>query len=294
MTNHDLSFTTDSMDVCINNYEPYRFNYKGWTISDNYVHNEKNTRGSIYSIIVSKPNILNEEDLDDYRIKGQEIVILVTSLIPLCGLPSLNGPKYQNFANGTYIIDYKSSPKGWKTNYNEMREMYEAVKQPHIKASASFVGISRYSVLEKSPIKELEIMMNKYKSSQDEIKFLIYLYNSILTEESYNVYMLIGKALEIINAMYPYNSNHSKTDKRIEEYFPELKDVFKDTTIKVLIALSNTRKETRHYIKDKTNVIPHDSLSKEERIMMYRYSTCLLLNVIREKFGLPHKVIIYK
>ena len=291
MTNHYLSFTTDSMDACIYNYEPYRLDFKGWTISDNYIHNEKNNRGSYYSIIVTKSNMLNMEDLDYYRIKGQEIVELVTSLIPLCGLPSLNGPKYQNFANGTYIIDYKSMPKGWKTNYNEKREMYEAVEQQQIKASASFMGISRYSVLEESPLKELELMLNKYERSQDEIKFLIYLYNSILTEKSYNVYMLIGKALEIINAMYPLKT---KKDRRIEDNFQELSGVFNGITLKYLINLSNNRKEARHYIKDKTNVIPHESLSKEERIMMYRYSTCLLFNVSREKLGLPHKVIIYK
>ena len=291
MTNHYLSFSTDSMDVCINNYEPYRFNHNGWTVSDNYVHNEKNTRWSQYSIIVTKPNIINENQLYDYRMEGQEIVDLVTSLIPLCGLPPLNGPKYQDFANDSSIFDYKSSPIGWRTNFNEMREMFEAAKLPQIKVSFTFMGISRYSVIDKSPLEELELMMREYRNAQDEIKFLLYLYNSILAATNYNVYMLIGKALEIINAMCPMEE---RKDRRIEVYFPELSSVFSDYTIKELINLSNNRKEARHYIKDKTNIISHESLNKKERIMMYRCSTCLLLNVIREKLGLSHQTIIYK
>ena len=86
----------------------------------------------------------------------------------------------------------------------------------------------------------------------------------------------------------------TKTDRRIIQYFPELSNVFGSYTIKDLIYLSNYRKETRHYIKDKTKVISHDSLNKEERILMYRCSTCLLTNAIREKLGLSHQTIIYE
>lgn len=279
------------MDVCINNYEPYRFDYNGWYVSDNYVHNENNTRWSHYSVIITKPNILNEEDLNDCRMKGQEIVDLVTSLIPICGLPSLNSPVFQDFANDTSIIDYKSSPIGWKTNYTEMTGMFEAAKHSKLKVSISYMGFSHYSILEQSPLEELELMMNKYKKTSNEINYLVFLYNSILTAMNLNVYMLIGKALEIINAMYPMET---KKDKRIENFFPELSSVFKGYTIKDLINLSNNRKEARHYIKDKTNIISHDSLNRKEKIMMYRCSTCLMLNVIREKFGLSHLSIIYK
>jgi len=99
------------------------------------------------------------------------------------------------------------------------------------------------------------------------------------------------KALEIINAMYPMET---RTDKRIEEYFPELSSVFNGYTINDLINLSNNRKEARHFIKDKTKILSHESLNKKERILMYRCANCLLTNVIREKFGLSHQTIIYK
>jgi hypothetical protein len=102
--------------------------------------------------------------------EGEEIVDLVTSLIPLCGLPPLNSPKYQDFANDSSIFDYKSSPIGWRTNFNEMKEMFEAAKQPQIEVSFTFMGISRYSVIDKSPLEELELMMREYRNAQDEIK----------------------------------------------------------------------------------------------------------------------------
>lgn len=291
MANHHLSFSSDSINVRIKNYEPYRFNHNGWTVSDNYIHDEKKLLWPNYSIIAISPSIRNEEELYDYRNEGQIIVDMVTSLIPLCGLPSLNSPKYQDFEKDIFLCDYKNSPMGWRTNYNEMKNEFEAISQQHIKARISALEIFRYSNIEKSPLEEMELMMNKYKDISVTIKYLLYLYNSILCATSLNVYMLIGKALEIINALYPKNS---RKDKRIERYFPKLSNVFNDYTIEYLIYLSNNRKETRHYVKDKTNVISHDSLNKKERIMMYKCSTCLLLNVIREKFGLPHLTIEYE
>ena len=62
---HQLTFTTDSIDVCINNYEPYSFEYDGWTVSDKYVHNDKNNRGSYYKIVITSPSFYKEEMLNN-------------------------------------------------------------------------------------------------------------------------------------------------------------------------------------------------------------------------------------
>lgn len=290
---HHLTFTTDSMDVCINNYEPYSFDYKGWTVSDKYVHNKNNPRGSSYAIIFSSPLFSDEEELNNYRLSGQDISNLITTLIPVCGLPSLNSPKFMDFLKDQYIIDYKSTPQGWSTNYSEMLEVFEEAKQSKIRVNVNFVGICRYAVIDSSPLKDLEHLLNAYDDSSEEVKFLLFLNYSILTSNDLNAFMLIAKALEIINVMYPFKHNHGKADERVKNYFPELVEIFKDITIKDLWTYSNTRKETRHFPNNKNNNLPHESLTKEERINMYKCTTCLLVNVLRDKFGLPHNEIVF-
>lgn len=289
---HHLTFTTDSMDVCINNYEPYSFDYKGWTVSDKYVHNKNNPRGSSYAIIFSSPLFSDEEELNNYRLSGQDISNLITTLIPVCGLPSLNSPKFMDFLKDQYIIDYKSAPQGWKTNYDDVLKQIRADKGSKMLVHITFMGISRYSTIGSSPLEDIRIMLERYDNLDDEIKFLIHLYYIILTTDNLNVYMLIGKALEIINAMYPFKHNHGKDDKRIEDFFPELMELFQHYTIRDLISLSNNRKETRHFINKKNN-LPHDSLTKDERKDLFRCSTYLIMNVIRDKFGLPHEKIVF-
>ena len=60
------------------------------------------------------------------------------------------------------------------------------------------------------------------------------------------------------------------------------------------MGLCNNRKETRHYIKDKIRLIPHESLSKEEGLLLFKFSTNLIMNVIRDKLELPHIAIIHE
>ena len=286
MSDYQLKFTTDYIDACINKYEPISFEYRGWTVCDHYEHNEKNTRWSRYNIILLSNKFSEEDALNNYRIEGESIVNLLTLLIPVSGLPSLHYSKYNDFLHDSTVFDYKSNPQGWNTNYNELLKQIKKDKNEEMHVHYTFMGLSRYSTLEESPLKDIQLMLNRYEDINEEVKFLLFLLFSILKSEDINLFMLIGKALEIINAMYPYNSNHSKPDKRIEKFFPELKDVFKETTIKDLITLSNYRKETRHYIKDKNNLVAHDSLSSEERKKLYTCSTYLILVVLRAKFGL--------
>ncbi len=288
----DLIFTSAPIEVRITNYVKHTFRYNDWVISDKYVPHEGHPSLCKYSIIVTKNGIVDEEMLYKFRTEGQDVINLITSLIPFCKLPSLNRSKYLDFENNISLIDYKIPPKGWKTNYIEIKEKFEAVKNSILKVTISSLGLCKHHTIEDSPLEELELMMKRYDSVPENVKYLIYLNYSILTTTSLNVYMLIGKALEIIDAMYP--KGRGKEDNRIAKLFPELKDVFHNYTIGDLMGLSNFRKETRHYIENKTNLTPHPSLNKEERKKMFRCATCLLLNVIREKFGLSHQTIIFE
>ena len=112
-----LYFRTKPVYVCIDNYEKYSFNYHGWSISDNYVLNESSPRHSLYSITITSPSITNEDELNNYSLQGQIIADMVTELIPISGLPSLNSPKFKSFSSNLALEDYKSAPNGWSSNY---------------------------------------------------------------------------------------------------------------------------------------------------------------------------------
>ena len=283
-----LSFISDALDVEIENYSDCKFEYDKWIVSDKYVLNEKQPRLSKYSIVVTSPNIETEEELNDYRINGERVVNRITHFIPFCGLPTLNSPKSMSVYRDVSFIDYQKAPKGWEMNYNEIKETFRDSQAKH-SITVSVEGFKPYSIIDSSPLGELNTIMNNYDLTGEEIKFLIFLNNAILTSTDSNAYMLIGKALEIINAIYPLKG---KKDNRINEYFPELEEMYKGHTIKELIGLCNNRKETRHYIKkDKTQLISHESLSKEEGLLLFKFSTNLILNVVRDKFDLPHMAI---
>ncbi len=293
MMEKNLSFISDAMDVEIKNYSDCKFEYDKWMVSDKYVLDEKHPHLSKYSIVVTSPNIGTEEELNDYRAKGEMVIKRITHFIPICGLPALNTPNSTSFYRDVSIIDYQKAPNGWGMNYNEIKEIFKAQENKKHTITISVGGFRPYSIIDSSPLEELSTIMNNYDSTSDEIKFLVFLNNAILTSMDSNKYMLIGKALEIINAMYPLKGNK---DNRLNEYFPELEKVYEGHTIKELMGLCNSRKETRHFIKDKkdnTRLIPHESLSKEEGLLLLGLSTNLIMNVIRDKVGLAHAAIIH-
>lgn len=281
--NNKLVYTSDSMNVFIKNYVESKFKYNNWVVSDKYEFNEKSPRHSHYSILVTSPMISNEQELCNYESYGRDIANKITSFIPLCVLLSLINKGTHDFLTNKSIIVFESAPNGWKTNYREVRKEL-TVPNNEIYMEIECLGVTGYSILDNSPMKELQIMLEKYNDIKDEVKYLIFLNDSILSSTNSNIFMLMGKALEIINAMYPLKT---KKDRRIEEHFPELTSVFNSYTIKDLMNLSNNRKETRHYIKDKAKLISHESLNEEERIMMYKCTICLITNVLREQLGLP-------
>jgi len=289
-----LSFRTKPVYVLIDKYERYSFNYQGWTVSDNYLLNENSPRHSQYSICITSPNISNQDELADYSFHGQKIVDIITELIPICGLPSLNSPRLKSFFSNNALVDYRSAPNGWSSNYATILSSLNRESDNNCHLEIKVEGFIQYSVLEKSPLYEIQHMLELYDGAKDHIKFLLFLNNSILSANDINVFMLIGKALEMINDIYPYKNHQGSKDRRIEQYFPELLDVFKDTTIKTLLNWSNNRKETRHYNDNKNEKKSHESLSDDERKTLYRCSTILIVNVIRHALKLPQRSIVFE
>ena len=126
MMEKNLSFISDAMDVEIKNYSDCKFEYDKWMVSDKYVLDEKHPHLSKYSIVVTSPNIGTEEELNDYRAKGEMVIKRITHFIPICGLPALNTPNSTSFYRDVSIIDYQKAPNGWGMNYNEIKEIFKA------------------------------------------------------------------------------------------------------------------------------------------------------------------------
>ena len=142
--------------------------------------------------------------------------------------------------------------------------------------------------MHKSPMEELKIVLENYNELSDTYRFLIFLHNSIVKSEDNNRYMLIGKALEIVNAIYPYQ--RGRQDRRIQENHPELLPFFEGTTLKDIIGLSNSRQESRHYMRNLKD--SHPRLTEEEREKLYLCSVLLITNIIRKVCGLEVQTFI--
>ena len=287
-----LAFKTKPVYVCIDKYEKYSFNYQGWTISDNYMLNECSHRLSQYSISITSPSISTQDELDNYSLQGQRIADIITELIPISGLPSLNSPKFKSFYNNQEIVAYKSAPNGWSTNYTTIQSSLNRENSNKNNLDVTVEGFIHPVMMEQSPLHDIQHMLEHYDDVDEPIKFLLFLNNSISANDI-NVFMLVGKALEIVDAIYPYHGSE-EDDGRIKTFFPELSDTFGENTIKRLCHWCNERKEARHYIKVKHERLPHNPLSEEERISLCRCSRSLILNVIRHAFQLPHKSVVFK
>jgi len=274
------------MYVHINKYEKFTFDYWGWTVSDNYKYNAKSPRHSQYSITITSPSITNQEELNNSSVRGKEIADIVTMLIPICGLSALNSPKFISFSNNHKLVDFKSAPNGWSTNYSDIKSMLNGEKSNKTILDVTAEGLFHFSILEQSPLFEIQYMLERYDNVDEHIKFLLFLYNSIETANDINVYMLIGKALEIVYANGANKELKWKKERPIKNYIPELSETLQDISFGNLFEWTNFRKESRHYVDNKKNYKPHGSMSTEERIKLYQCSTSLIIYVIRQAFGL--------
>ena len=277
-----LVYISNPLSLVIEHYEPISFEYDGWTVSEKYDYDEKHPTFSEYRLVISSKEIETKDILSKTALQGNEITKVTTKLLPFVSLVSLNEPVNTCTSRTRSVFAIGKPLKGWSNNYEEIES--ELSKDEKVKCT--FMGTNNWAKIPKSPLEELKVMLENYKNLLDEYKFLIFLHNSIIESEDINRYMLIGKALEIINAVYPYEKKKGKPDSRITNFHPELLPIFREMTLENLICLSNNRRETIHYIYPKRNMISHPQLSEEEAEKLYICSVALITNVIRKQLGL--------
>ena len=285
-----LVYTSNPLSLVIEHYEPMYFEYNEWIVSDEYIYDEKNKNFSKYKIIVTSEDISQKEDLNAALSIGHSIIEKLSILVPFFAMRSLNEPKYIDGTRTQSIIAMSDPLKGWSSNYEEIERVLNEEDDRSLKITLTCLGYIHYARIPKSPLEDLRVMLENYEHLSDIYQFLIFLHNAILESEDANRYMLIGKALEIVNAIYPYERQRGRSDDRIERLHPELLTVFGATTIKDLIEWSNNRQESRHYVGRGTN--PHPPLTMEEKEQLYTCSVYLITNIIRLQLGL--EVITFK
>ena len=283
-----LIYTSNPLSLVIANYEPMSFEYNGWEITDEYAYNEKYGTLSEYRIKVSSNDISNDEDLNSAAYQGRELTDIITKLLPYVAFVSLNEPQCVNSTRTETSIIVNSPTKGWTNNYNEVESYLVTQDGIPFKVICEYDGNIHYAKMINSPLNELKTMLEGYGNLSNSYKFLIFLHNAIIESEDINRYMLIGKALEIVNVIYPYQ--RERQDRRIQENHPELLSFFEDMTLKDLIGLTNNRQESRHFIKNLENT--HPKLTEGEAEKLYICSVLLITNIIRKVCGLEVQTFI--
>ena len=283
-----LIYTSNPLSLVIANYVPMSFEYNGWIVSDEYAYNEKYPIDSEYRIVISSQDIESKEELRETASQGREVTELITKMLPYVAFVSLNEPLHTNTSRTRYIISTTKPLNGWNNNYEEIETELDKNDDNPLRVKCSLMATIHWVRVPKSPMEELKIVLENYDSLSDSYKFLIFLHNAIKESEDINRYMLIGKALEIVNAIYPYQSG--RPDRRIQENHPELLPFFEGTTLKDLIGLSNSRQESRHYMRNLKD--SHPRLTEEEREKLYLCSVLLITNIIRKVCGLEVQTFI--
>lgn len=279
-----LVYTSNPLSLVIEHYEPMSFEYNGWNVSDEYTYNEKHPIDSKYRIVISSQEIKSKDELSEAVSQGRKITELITKLLPYVTFVSLNEPLHTNISRTRFIINTTKPLSGWNNNYEEIETELGKNDDNPLKVKVTLMPTIHWVRMHKSPMEELKNVLENYNELSDTYRFLIFLHNSIVKSEDNNRYMLIGKALEIVNTIYPYERHRGKDDDRIERFHPELAPIFGKITLKELMEWSNNRQETRHYMRSLTD--SHPKLSEEEREKLYMCSVELITNIIRKQFGL--------
>ncbi len=280
MNENKLKYTSPELTLIINHYSPYRFEYKDWIIYDSYNNECQNLPE--YIIIVESKTLNNQEDLCEKNLEGFELIKVISQLMPFCTYNSFGRSDMFDRLFLQESINSTIPAYGWKSNY---QEVYIDMQETKLKGILTFGGYIIKTKVNKNPLLDLERMLVNYTSLDDNKLFLIFLLNSALESTNLNRYLILGKALEIVDAMYPYKNSK---DDRLNAINPLLNEIFKGKTIKDLRGLSNTRKETRHYIGDKINILPHQEMTEDEKILYYNCIFNLIVCIIRQSLSLEY------
>ena len=161
---------------------------------------------------------------------------LVSNLLPLVTYNSYYNPEGFDCCRTQITIDYKKPFKGWKSNFEKIYDFIERKGGSPYVVKINLHSVVNWTRIDNNPLSDLQKLIKNYGHLSEDMRYLLFLLNAAMESPDSNRYMILGKALEIINSIYPLEKN--KSDDRLEIIDYKLKEVFNGITIKELIGWS--------------------------------------------------------
>jgi len=282
--NNRLVYESPVLYIYIDNYKSISFSYKGWIFSDEY--DSKAPFYPEYRIKMESKFISSLDELHELALYGRELAGLVSNLLPLVTYNSYYNPEGFDCCRTQITIDYKKPFKGWKSNFEKIYDFIERKGGSPYVVKINLHSVVNWTRIDNNPLSDLQKLIKNYGHLSEDMRYLLFLLNAAMESPDSNRYMILGKALEIINSIYPLEKN--KSDDRLEIIDYKLKEVFNGITIKELIGWSNSKQEGRHYVLDKKKRIAHPQMTNQEKEIYYICCINLIVCIIRKSLGLEY------
>lgn len=275
---------SDIIHVKISEYTPITYKFNNWAISDEYTEPaNKELEYGAYMIVIESEEVENKAQLDSLSFEAHELLYLLSKFVKYATSINFNHPVNHINSCSKILKMPKDFPRGWNSNYEEIRKHIESQYSKGIRLEITF-STSPQVLIPTAPLNDIHDMLCKYNGIDAIIKDLMELHFKAMECDNHIRYLILGKVLEIIDSLYPLSASRNRTDTRIKEKFAELLPVFGDITIKQLMNWANNRKESRHYFIKGTNNTSHGSFTHEELIRYYNCIDLLAFSVIRKGF----------
>ena len=279
---NELIYETIPLNLLIQKYDPIHFECGGYTYSDKYIPPKDKQNYGTYVLRISAGEISEQGQLNGISMKLRQHAEFITMVFKYVTGASLFKNEDSIDLHRQRVIFAGECPDGWSSNYNELNKLLD--RNP-IQMGVRRMPSKPYAQISISPLYELQLILKQYNRVPDAIRYLMRLnYEADLASEMTRS-LVYGKVLEIIDAIHPLPKG-SKKDKRIEEYYPCMQELFNGITIKDLMNWANNRADTRHYAAQKKNVKAHPFLSYEELGIYEPLIDNLAFNEVRTSFGL--------
>lgn len=286
----ELSFISDKIYLEIKKYERLSSTYGNWIISDEYIPNTDKNLGN-YTITLKTIITQGEEQLNEEIENGEELAKLIGNLITyIIGRPLDYESKY-HYGLRQRIAMYGEPITGWTNNYEEIKKQFDLNNKNSLVKITISDKMKNWSIIEKSPLQDLIIMLSKYNQMDNITKLLIYYHTSAARQDNNIKHLLLGKSLEIVDFLLPKEKNKQKRFKLLPY---DLKKSFGNKNLSWIFEMSNYRMETRHIINKNSSSLMHNKMTDDEYYDFLYISDNLISYVVREKFGLDFNLMIIK